>query len=390
MNILYLSDILNIHDIRFLRKYAQSPHRVILYTFYHRSPELPDGIRNIPRLEIVHRDLPGYPDGARCPSERIPRFLIYGRSFLQALSLLKRDVRRFHIDLVVSGWLLTSSFLAAVSGVHPILMTPWGSDVLLYPKWRRRYREMARYTLSKADFVSCDARHVMRQAIELGRIATEKTLVVPWGVDLKLFHPHRSDPDLRNRLGWQGKTIAITTRSLEPVYRIEWALRALARLSSRHPDLCLIIVGRGSCDTDLQRATRELGLDNRVHFAGFVPNERLAYFLNAADLYVSPSQSDGTSLSLLEAMACGLPVVVSDLPAIREWVVHGENGLLFDPARQEELESALDRLLTDPLLRSSSREKNVRIIQDRADWDRGFDSLLRAAEDLVSRYRVSS
>jgi glycosyltransferase involved in cell wall biosynthesis len=109
-------------------------------------------------------------------------------------------------------------------------------------------------------------------------------------------------------------------------------------------------------------------------------------WFRAADTYVSCTQSDGTSISLLEAMATGLPVVVSDIPSNREWVVEEQNGWLASPRSAEQF---ADRLLRAARLSPEQRrlfsERNRRIVDDRADWDRNFPKLLEMYERLTGK-----
>lgn len=108
-------------------------------------------------------------------------------------------------------------------------------------------------------------------------------------------------------------------------------------------------------------------------------------YLNASDLYVSSSLSDGTSLSLLEAMACGLPVVVTDVPAILEWVADGENGLVVPRQSIEELAEAIVHLLENEDLAIEMGNKNLVIAKERADWNKNFQKLVQIYEKLLTK-----
>jgi glycosyltransferase involved in cell wall biosynthesis len=96
--------------------------------------------------------------------------------------------------------------------------------------------------------------------------------------------------------------------------------------------------------------------------------EAIAAELKSADLYVSTSRSDSTSVSLLEAMACGVPPVVTDIEANREWITDGENGLLFPVGDSKTLAEAVIRMLTDETLAAGAREINLRLIREKALW----------------------
>ena len=114
------------------------------------------------------------------------------------------------------------------------------------------------------------------------------------------------------------------------------------------------------------------------------PSEMPRWF-RAADVYVSCAKSDGTSISLLEAMASGLPVVVSDIPSNREWIQQGENGWLASVGSSAEFADKLLRAASlSPGEARAMGERNQRIIAQRADWDRNFPLLMNLYERVVA------
>ena len=143
----------------------------------------------------------------------------------------------------------------------------------------------------------------------------------------------------------------IINRNFELVYEIEYFRRALLMVRAKVSNIYVFFTGFGSLENKLRELVKELKLEPVVIFIGSVPNEDMPAFLNARDLYVSSSLSDGTSLSLLEAMACGLPVVVTDVPANLEWVVNGENGLVVPRRSINELAMAIIYLLQNEDIR---------------------------------------
>ena len=129
-----------------------------------------------------------------------------------------------------------------------------------------------------------------------------------------------------------------------------------------------------------------LNLDEYVYFAGFVPNDELPLYLNDSDLYVSPSLSDGTSASLLEAMACGLPVVVTDVPAILEWTTPNHNGIIVPRQNTTALAEGLIRILKDKTARVEMGERNQTLVRERADWDKNFADFQALYDQLIEEY----
>jgi glycosyltransferase involved in cell wall biosynthesis len=125
-------------------------------------------------------------------------------------------------------------------------------------------------------------------------------------------------------------------------------------------------------------------LHGLVLFAGRVERTELADYLNAADIYVSTSYSDGTSLSLLEAMATGLPAVVTDVPANLEWIRDGYNGYIAKRGDAESVGESMQRLLDDPAQCRIFGGRTLEIAATKADWNRNFEKFLQMFEQVCS------
>jgi glycosyltransferase involved in cell wall biosynthesis len=263
---------------------------------------------------------------------------------------------------------------------------PMGSDVLLVPKKSLLIRKITKFTIKRADMITCDAETVKREIIQLSGYPPEKIVVFARGIDLSLFKPNISlRLNLRKRLDIEEKKVIIMNRSFKPVYGIDYFLRALPRVWEKVPSVYVLLIGSGPLEREFKKIVKELNLESIVKFIGEVPNAEMPAYLNASDLYVSSSLSDGTSLSLLEAMACGLPVVVTDVPAILEWVENGVNGLVVPRRSIDELAEAIIYLLQQEDIRKEMGEKNITIAKERADWDKNFNKLEQMYEILIGK-----
>jgi glycosyltransferase involved in cell wall biosynthesis len=297
----------------------------------------------------------------------------------------QRLLKKFKPDILHAGFVQSAGLMAAVSGYHPFLLMPWGSDILLNPYRNKIFKMLTKYVLSRADFITCDAEEVKRRIIELANYPAEKIIVFPWGIDLKLFRPCvELRKAIRQELGWEDKKILIMTRSFKDVYGIEYFLKALPKVFEEVPEARALVIGSGPLELQLKALAQELNLADRIRFLGEIPNHELPKYLNASDLYVSSSLSDGTSLSLLEAFACALPVVVTDVPAILEWVQDGINGLVVPRQSSEELAKAIITLLKDEKYAHEMGEKNLALARKRADWDQNFAKLEELYQRIVS------
>src|SRR5262249_26000514 len=220
----------------------------------------------------------------------------------------------------------SSGLIAALTRFRPWLLMPWGSDVQVMPYQSHGRRIAARYILHQPDMITCDCQAVKDAIIRLSGYSADRIVIAPWGVDLHQFRPTNQFSSIRSQLGSERSKILIVTRQLKSFYGIEYLISAMPLILAAEPQVRLVVCGDGPLETTLRNIVAQLHLESVVHFAGFVANHLLPGYLNAADIYVSPSLEDGSSLSLMEAMACGLPSVVTNIPAVLEWVKHGHNG----------------------------------------------------------------
>lgn len=372
--ILYLSSGGSIHDRRFLVKLAERGYTTCYAYLNPAGKRDVDGLRG----DVTTCHL-GY-DPARSKVGK-------ATDLLKAYRTLVRLLGTFRPDVLHAGWVQRPGLMAAISGYRPFLLMPWGSDVLVSPKRGTLVRALTRYVIRQADMITCDAESVKREIIRLASYPPEKIVVFPWGVDLGMFRPAA---DLRQttraRLGWKDNKVIIMTRNFWPVYGVEYFLQALPHVFSQIPDARALLVGSGPLESMLRSLADRLGVSDKIRFLGAVPNDHLPRYLNAADLYVSSSLSDGTSLSLLEALACALPVVVTDVGANLEWIDHAVNGLVVPRKDVDALAHSIVSLLLDEELCTAMRTRNLTKARERADWNKNFGILEQLYKHLAEHH----
>jgi glycosyltransferase involved in cell wall biosynthesis len=201
-------------------------------------------------------------------------------------------------------------YLAARAGLQPLVMTAWGSDLLLTPQRSRLMRWLTAWTLRRARLVTGDSRDLLDVSHALA--PNVPTQLVHWGVDMNRFTP----------MPWGDKPgfEAVSLRSWEPNYRIDAIVRAFANVHAALPAARLHLLGGGSQEGVLRKLVEDLQLQNSVQFHGKLDDAGMAAVLARCKLSISVPESDATSVSVLESMACGLGVIASDLPANRDWL----------------------------------------------------------------------
>jgi glycosyltransferase involved in cell wall biosynthesis len=371
LRICYLSDGNSIHDVRLLNALSRRGLEMHLISFHlgDLHPSLSGDV-------IVHH--------FRIPS-LASRFLRGGACISPSPLLLKGLLNEIESDVVHSTWLQSYGFYAAVANYRPILSMPFGSDVLIQPDRSLLSKFAAIFALSRADLIACDAESVKNKILTLVRSHKDNIVVFPRGVDISLFRPSdQSGREIREELGWEDKLVVVHDRSFEEVYGIEYLVEAIPLIVNECPEARFLFCGTGRLETEMRMKIRQQHNLEYVRFMGYVENSELPRYLNSADVYVSSSLSDGTSISLLEAMACGLPVVLSDVPSNLEWVTCGYNGMIVPRKSPQAIAQAVLYLLKRPEVRKRFGRENLKIARERADWKRTVATLIKTYARLAS------
>ena len=233
---------------------------------------------------------------------------------------IRRLCRETRPAVVHAHWLCGYAALAALAGASPLVAMAWGSDVFGAGGVKAFANRIA---LRGSRVAMADSQALLDRMLELGA-RREASVLINWGVDLSAFTPlNGTRPALRRRLGLEPGPVIVSPRSLTPVYNPETVLAAFELVSETLPDAQLVLKHMG---THAAPAPGTLG--PRVHLVGHVPYERMAWYYQAADVCVSIPSSDSSPRSVWEAMACGCPVVVSDLPWVRELITPDREALV--------------------------------------------------------------
>jgi L-malate glycosyltransferase len=250
----------------------------------------------------------------------------------------------------------------------PLVLTLWGSDVLLTPHLSPLHRAMVRYNLRQAALWTADSAHVLAQAQQLAGVTKPTELVVmgidAWPLDLQHVWPLKEPRMLSCRLH-------------KPLYRVDQLISAAAQTLPKQPNWTLEVAASGPETTALTALAQRSAAHAQIEFTGYLSAAALTQSYAKASLYLSFPSSDGTSVSLLEALAQGCCPVVSDLPANREWVVDGLNGVIS--AHPADLPAAFERamaLSTSPHWRTEIAPANLRLVRQKATFAHNIQQFL--------------
>ncbi len=368
MRILYFTHGDSPHDQRFLKAIINMGHEVAAMRLQHiyGGPQPIKGVQEY-ALDSDHEDL----------------------TLSKVMTLLppvKRILKDFQPDVVHAGPIQGPAFLVALAGAQPLLSMSWGYDLLRDAEFDISSRWVTHYTLNRSNMLLADCQSVVDKAVSFG-FSPENAVVFPWGVDLVHFsktHAYQKAANLREALGWQDQFILLGLRSWEGMYGVDVLARAFVKSAAKNSHLRLLLLGQGSQELIIKSILDKGGVTERVHFGGRVSLKDLPAYYGAADLYVSTSHVDGSSVSLLEAMACETPVLVSDIPGNREWVQVNETGMLFPDGDSDALASALmvcEKAGASVMMTQQARK----LVEAKADWQKNVQLLDQAYHRLAGR-----
>ena len=300
---------------------------------------------------------PDYPVDYQLTSPDIPDFAKY----FTALSEFNKAVKDFKPDLINCHFVPNYGLLGVLSKFHPVAISVWGSDILISAQKSVFHKFKAQRILQSADLVLTDAEMLTKACLGITS-KIKKIITVPHGIARKYLNLGR-----QRVFSGSNKIKIISTRQLEPLYRVEDFIQACGNLTGRE-NIEFTIVGEGSLRVQLEKKAFEYGFEPNI-FRGQLPHGTLIKTLLESDIYVSCSQSDSTSVSLLEAMACGCFPVVSDIEGNREWIQDGVNGLLFEVGNTAMLSQKIERACQDFELRRKAVEYNFNLIEQKAVWE---------------------
>lgn len=286
-----------------------------------------------------------------------PRYLVIpkiGRSiygYLFYTSVFK-DVKRiqgsFDFDLLFGTWAYPDGFatmLMARKLKKPYVIKVHGTDVNEYIKYKLRRMMIAR-TLKNAEKVISVSNALKEKVKDIG-VPEEKIVVIPNGVDTSKFHP-MDRLKARQILGLTtNDKLILFVGNLKPVKGVAYLVEAIHILRSRlDRSFKLIIIGDGELRNELEEKVKGLGLKDIVHFKGIRPHDEIPLWMNACDLLCLPSLNEGMPNVILEASACGTPVVATKVGGIPEILIDGKNGYLVPPRDPHKLADAILRTLS--------------------------------------------
>lgn len=348
MKLCLLAAVSSIHTVRWANSLVNRGHDVHILTMHPETIHPLDNRINVETLKI-------------------PAPFGYYMNQFQA----KKIIRKIKPDVLHVHYASGYGTLARLINYQPTLLSVWGSDVFLFPYKSKWAKASLQKNLTYATEITATSDALKKQTEKF--VLNDRHIhVVPFGIDLSIFKPFNKKDD----------TITIgIVKGLEHVYGIDILLRAVANVLKRlektsyAQKINVKIVGEGSEKANLQQLASKLNILNKIEFVGAVSNDEVPNYLNTFDIYCGLSRSESFGVSVIEASACKVPVIVSDVGGLPEVVKHNETGFIVDYHHEDKIVDKLYQLITNKKLREQFGENGRRFVSENYNWDKNVTKM---------------
>ena len=287
---------------------------------------------------------------------------------------------RHQCQLIHVHWAIPTGLIGALVADllrKPLIVTIHGSDFRLAMDKSSFLRKIFLYVCKRARHLHCVS-GLMKKEIERLGIGAGKMSIFPMGVDGAFFEAGRNRQKKSNSL----PLTILSNRNLLAIYNVSLLIRSIPMVLREEPKTRFLIAGDGPDRENLEKEAKNLNLGGTVQFLGRIPHEEMPALLSQADIYVSTSLFDGTSISLLEAMACGAFLIVTEIPPNQEWIVNDQNGFLVPVNNEGILARKIIEAIQHPERLKEVCKENRKVVGKSAHWETIIGKTARIYEGL--------
>lgn len=355
MRILFLSAANSAHTVRWVNSLAERGHEVILISQKDHRAEMDWISTKVKTIYLPVKGKKGY-------------YLNAG--FLKAIYMLE------HIDVVNAHYASGYGTLARIARLPNILLSVWGSDVYEFPYESKTKERILKKNLNYAALIASTSYCMAKQTEKI--IGNREMVITPFGVDIEKF---RKFPEKKNRSFIIGSVKTLTTK-----YGIDMIIKAFYLFLEQLDDIehiHLVIFGEGSQKNELMDLCKTLGIMEKVHFEGYIPNTQVPDALNKMDIVCFGSKQESFGVAAVEAMSCSIPVIATKAAGYKEVVEDGKSGYLVSYGDTETMAAYMLKLYHDKELRDEIGYNGRKRVEKFYDWNQCVEIMIDSYMKII-------
>jgi len=378
MKICYLATASSRATKRWVEYFANKGHEIDLITFSYVNKAI-----RVPIPEKTYKNM-----------KNVKLHKIRKRIYLDPISIYKirKIINKIKPDILHAHQVTPYGVYGALSGFHPFIASPWGSDIATLPERSKILKFFVNFTLRRADLVNFYDKPTKERLIELGCDEQKLIFLNVTGVDTEKFSPQKRSKKLRKELGIEDSYSVLNARHLEPHYNVDVFIKAIPHVLKEIENIKFIVAGEGPEEEKLKELAKRLGVREYIVFLCGVPHEEMPKYLASVDVYVesmkgSDKAGGGMGTTVLEAMACGTPLLLSERTYLRKYGktmddLRWFHGLVYEPLNYKDMAKKIVELLKNRKLRKKLGRKSRKAAIEYGNWKKTAEEWEKIYYDL--------
>ncbi len=355
---MFLSDANSIHTFRWIESLTSNNIEIQLFSLFKPKKDLVEKYKKF-NVKIVSPDLRSNIKDLREPN-------LSKIKYLQAIPLLKKTINEFEPNIVHAHYASSYGILGYLSRFKPFILSVWGSDIYYFPYNNKLYKWLLKLVIKNSDKV-CSTSNAMKQIIEkeYNRLDVE---VISFGVDIDFFKPGSNCQ----------KFNVGTIKSIENYNGIDCLIDAAKLvIEDYNKNIYFQIVGEGSLKKEMEQKAKDLKIEDKIKFVGFVDHKKVLKYYNNLSIFIAVSKRESFGVSILEAASCGIPSITSNIGGLTEVNIHNETGVVINPDDPKKLAESIVKLYEQEELRLKLGKNARKRVEKKFNWKNNVSEMIK-------------
>ncbi len=361
MKIILLSDANSIHTLRWVESLTSRNFKIKLFSLFKPKKDLIEKYKKI-NVKVISPDF-------KINNLRQPN--ISKIKYLFAIPLLKKTIKDFKPNILHAHYASSYGILGYLSKFKPFILSVWGSDIYHFPNKNLLNKFILGLVIKNSDKI-CSTSFAMKKIIEdeYKRFDVE---LISFGIDLELFKP------VDNKKNFTVGTV----KSIESHNGIDCLIDAAKLVIFNYKkDINFLIVGDGLLKKEMQQKAKDLDLHDRIKFVGFVQHPNVIKYFNDLSVFVAVSERESFGVSVLEAAACEIPSITSNIGGLPEVNINNETGIVINPNDPKKLAESIVKLFDNGTLRARLAKNARKRVALLYNWKNDLNSMIKLYEQF--------
>ncbi|RDY25013.1 glycosyltransferase family 4 protein [Romboutsia maritimum] len=300
--------------------------------------------------------------------------------YISVIGEIKKIINEIKPDILHAHYASSYGLIGSLLNYKPYVISVWGTDIYDFPNGGFIQKLIIKHNLKKADYIFSTSKDMAR---ETNKYTDKKIYITPFGIDIDVFKSMK----IEENTTIEKPFIIGTIKTLEKKYGINYLIRAFKLVKDQYKDkkIVLKIAGSGSQMDNLLNLTKELGIDKDVDFLGRLPLDEVSKTFNTFDIAVFPSLRESFGVAALEAQACEIPAIVTNVGGHPEVVLNNKSGIIVESENEEQLKDAIIKLLENQDLRNNMGKTGRKFVKENYEVNLNFNDIEKIYENIINK-----